>query len=307
MENPMPHDAVIIGGSYAGLSAAMQLVRARRRVLVIDDGRRRNRFAARAHGVLAMDGRPGADIAAEARAQVAAYPTAAFRMAEATAARAIDGGFEITMDDGSVTSGRRLLLAHGVVDDLPDLPGVKERWGRTALHCPYCHGYEIGGGALGVLGAGPMSVHQALMVADWGDVTLFLNGAFTLDESEATKLARRGVNVEPEPVVALEGEAPTLTGARLADGRLVPLKAIFVGPRLRQPGSMAESLGCIVDETPMGHIVRTDEWKQTTVPGVFAAGDTAAMMSNLTLASASGVLAGIALHRSLIDEEIGGF
>ena len=307
MENPMPHDAVIIGGSYAGLSAAMQLVRAQRRVLVIDDGRRRNRFAARAHGVLAMDGRPGADIAAEARAQVAAYPTAAFRMAEATAARAIDGGFEITMDDGSVTSGRRLLLAHGVVDDLPDLPGVKERWGRTALHCPYCHGYEIGGGALGVLGAGPMSVHQALMVADWGDVTLFLNGAFALDEADATKLARRGVTIEPEPVVALEGEAPTLTGARLADGRLVPLKAIFVGPRLRQPGPMAETLGCLIDETPLGHIVRTDEMKQTTVPGVFAAGDTAAMMSNLTLASASGVMAGIGLHRSLIEEEIGGF
>ena len=307
MDNPMPHDAVIIGGSYAGLSAAMQLVRARRRVLVIDDGRRRNRFAARAHGVLAMDGRAGSDIAAEARSQVAAYPTAAFRMAEATAARAIDSGFEITLDDGSTTSGRRLLLAHGVVDDLPDLPGVKERWGRTALHCPYCHGYEIGGGALGVLGAGPMSVHQALMVADWGDVTLFLNGSLSPDQEETTKLARRGVMIEREPVVGLEGEAPTLTGARLADGRLVPLKAIFVGPRLRQPGPMAETLGCIVDETPMGHIVRTDEWKQTSVAGVFAAGDTAAMMSNLTLASASGVLAGVALHRSLIEEEIGGF
>lgn len=305
MDNPMPHDAVIIGGSYAGLSAAMQLVRARRRVLVIDDNRRRNRFAARAHGVLAMDGRPGADIAAEARAQVAAYPTAAFRMAEATEARAIEGGFEITLDDGSRTFGRRLLLAHGVVDDLPDLPGVRERWGHTALHCPYCHGYEIGGGALGVLGSGPMSVHQALMVADWGQVTLFLNGAVTLEAEDATKLARRGVAIEPEPVVKLEGEAPTLTGARLADGRFTPLKAIFVGPRLRQPGPMAQSLGCVVDETPMGHIVRTDDWKQTTAPGVFAAGDTASMMSNLTLASASGVLAGIALHRSLIEEEIG--
>jgi thioredoxin reductase len=152
-----------------------------------------------------------------------------------------------------------------------------------------------------------MSVHQALMVADWGQVTLFLNGALTPDAEETTKLARRGVIIEPEPVVALEGEAPTLTGARLADGRLVPLKAIFVGPRLRQPGPMAETLGCIVDETPMGQIVRTDEMKQTTVPGVFAAGDTAAMMSNLTLASASGVLAGVALHRSLIEEEIGGF
>jgi len=307
MEAPMPHDAVIIGGSYAGLSAAMQLVRARKRVLVIDDGRPRNRFSARAHGVLAMDGRPGSEISADARAQVAAYPTAAFRIGEATAAVAVDGGFEITLDDGGKTSGRRLLLAHGVVDELPDLPGVRERWGRTALHCPYCHGYEIGGGSIGVLGAGPMSVHQALMVADWGDVTLFLNGVVTPDAEEALKLARRGVNVEPTPVVALEGEAPTLTGARLADGRRVPLKAIFVGPRLRQPGRMAEALGCEMEETLAGTIVRTDEWKQTTVPGVFAAGDTARAMSNLTLASADGVMAGVALHRSLIAEQIGGF
>jgi len=140
----MPHDAVVIGGSYAGLSAALQLVRARRRVLVIDDGRPRNRFAARAHGVLSNDGRPGFEIAA------------AFRMAEAVDATRIDGGFSVAFADGSRTMGRRLILAHGVEDVLPDLPGVKERWGRTALHCPWCHGYEVGGGPIGVLGAATM-------------------------------------------------------------------------------------------------------------------------------------------------------
>lgn len=307
MEQSMPHDAVIVGGSYAGLSAAMQLVRARRRVLVIDDGRRRNRLAPRAHGVLALDGRPGEEIAAEARAQVAAYPTATFRKAEATAARITGSGFEVTLDDGSTAVGRRLLLAHGVVDQLPPVDGVAERWGRTALHCPYCHGYEIGGGPVGVIGAGPMSVHQALMVAEWGQVTLFLNDAFVPDAEQAAKLERRGIAVEVTPIARLEGEAPDLSGALLTDGRRVPLKAVFVGPRLRQPGRMAESLGCEMEETMQGVIVRTDAMKQTTTAGVFAAGDTALAMSNLSLASADGVMAGIGLHRSLIEEEIGGF
>jgi len=126
-ENPMPHDAVVIGGSYAGLSAALQLVRARRRVLVIDDARPRNRFAARAHGVLSNDGRPGSEITAAARAQVAAYPTAAFRTAEAVDVERIDGGFSVAFADGTRTMGRRLILTHGVEDVLPDLPGVKER------------------------------------------------------------------------------------------------------------------------------------------------------------------------------------
>lgn len=301
----MPHDAVIIGGSYAGLSAAMQLVRARRRVLVIDDGKPRNRFAARAHGVMANDGRPGAEIAAVARAQVAAYPTAAFRMGEAVEVERTDGGFSVRFADGTRTSGRRLLLAHGVEDILPDLPGLKERWGRTVLHCPYCHGYEIGGGPIGVLAASPMSVHQALLVADWGQTTLFLDGKVEPDEDQSRMLARRGVVVEPSPVVALEGEAPTLAGARLADGRLTPLRAIFTGLQIRQGGSFAERLGCALDETPMGPIVRVDDWKQTTQPGVFAAGDMARAGSNVTLASADGCMAGIALHRSLIEEEAG--
>lgn len=303
MDQTMSHDAVIIGGSYAGLNAAMQLVRARRRVLVIDDNRPRNRFAARAHGVMGRDGVPGSEIAAEARAQVAAYPTAAFRMTEAVDARRTEAGFEVTFADGTRTSGRRVILAHGVQDILPELAGVRERWARTVLHCPYCHGYEIGGGPIGVLGVGPMSVHQALLVGDWGQTTLFLDGRVEPDADQARMLARRGVTVESAPVVALEGEAPTLSGARLADGRLVPLRAIFIGARIRQTGALAESLGCEMDETPIGPIIRTDDWKQTTTPGVYAAGDAARMASNVTLAAADGVLAGIGLHRSLIEEE----
>lgn len=304
MDPTMPHDAIIIGGSYAGLNAAMQLARARRRVLVIDDNRPRNRFAARAHGVMGRDGMPGSEIAAEARAQVAAYPTAAFRRGEVVDARSGACGFEVDLADGSRVAGRRLLLAHGVQDVLPDLPGVQERWGRTVLHCPYCHGYEIGGGPIGVLGAGPMSVHQAIMVAEWGQVVLFLDGKLEPDSDQRRTLEKRGVTVEPTPVTALEGQGSGLDGARLADGRLIPLKAVFVGPRLRLNGGLAQTMGCEIEETPIGEIIRTDDMKQTTVPGVFAAGDAARMMSNVTLAAADGVMAGIGLHRSLIEEDV---
>lgn len=300
---PMPHDAVIIGGSYAGLSAAMQLVRARRRVLVIDDGRPRNRFAARAHGFLANDGRPGAEIAAAARAQVSAYPTAAFRMAEAVDVQRIDGGFSITFADGTRTSGRRLLLSHGVEDVLADIPGVRERWGRTALHCPWCHGYEVGGGPIGVLGQGEHAAQYASVVAEWGQTTLFMDLSTPLSPEDAHRLYRRGVTMEPTPIVSLEGEAPTLTGARLADGRFIPLKAIFVGANVRVASPFAESLGCAMNDTPMGRIIKVDGLQQTTQPGVFAAGDLARAASNITLATSDGMTAGHAIFRSLIDEE----
>lgn len=301
-ENPMPHDAVVIGGSYAGLSAALQLVRARRRVLVIDDNRPRNRFAARAHGVLSNDGRPGAEIAAAARAQVAAYPTAAFRMAEAVDVSRIDGGFSVSFADGTKTLGRRLILAHGVEDVLPDIPGVKERWGRTALHCPWCHGYEIGGGPIGVLGRGDHAVAYATIVAEWGQVVLFMDPA-GLSQDDARVLARRGVTIEPTPIERLEGEAPTLTGARLTDGRFISLKAIFVGSSVRQSSGFAESLGCEMTDSPMGRIVKVDPQQQTSQPGVFAAGDLARPAGNITLATTDGMLAAHGAFRSLIEEE----
>ncbi|MFZ4164909.1 NAD(P)/FAD-dependent oxidoreductase [Brevundimonas sp. NPDC058933] len=301
-ENPMPHDAVVIGGSYAGLSAALQLVRARRRVLVIDDNRPRNRFAARAHGVLSHDGRPGAEIAAAARAQVAAYPTAAFRMAEAVDVSRIDGGFSVAFADGTKTLGRRLILAHGVEDVLPEIPGVKERWGRTALHCPWCHGYEIGGGPIGVLGRGDHAVAYATIVAEWGQVFLFMDPA-GLSQDDARVLARRGVTIEPTPIERLEGEAPTLTGARLTDGRFIPLKAIFVGASVRQSSGFAESLGCEMTDSPVGRIVKVDAQQQTSQPGVFAAGDLARPASNITLATTDGMLAAHGAFRSLIEEE----
>ncbi len=161
----MPFDVVIVGGSFAGLSAALPLVRARRRVAIIDAGRPGNRFADHSHGVFALDGRPGSEILAVGRQQVAAYPTATLIAGEALSAGVHDGAFVVATSDGQSVVGKRLLLAMRVVDLLPDVPGLSERWGKTIAACPYCHGYEVGGGSIGVLGTGAVSVHQASLIA----------------------------------------------------------------------------------------------------------------------------------------------
>src|SRR5690606_30275599 len=160
-ENTMNIDVIVAGGSYAGMSAALQVARARRQVLVIDAGVRRNRFADAAHGLLGHDGRPPADIAADARTQLLAYPNVRWIDARATRAEPAGDGFRITTDGGETQEGRRLVLAMGVTDTLPDIPGLAERWGRHVFHCPYCHGYELDNGQLGVLATGEMAIHQA--------------------------------------------------------------------------------------------------------------------------------------------------
>lgn len=295
-----PYDAVVVGGSWAGLAAALQLARARRRVLVVDAGRPRNRVARAAHGFLGQDGRAPADVVATGRAEVLAYPTAALVAGEVTHAVAEGGVFRLALASGATAVGRRLVLATGIVDELPDLPGLGERWGTTVLHCPYCHGYEVADRRLGVLAPTPLHVHAALLLPDWSaDVTLFTGGAFLLDGAQRDALAARGVRVEERPVVALVGDAPALAGVRLADGAVVPLDALFTGGRSRMASPLAEQLGCTLDEGPTGVVIRTDAQQATTVPGVYAAGDVARSPGNATLAVASGMTAGIAAHQSL--------
>lgn len=300
----MLHDAIIVGGSFAGLAAALQLARARRNVLVIDAGLPRNRFASESHGVLGHDGKPGSQLLAEARQQLLAYPTAKVFSGRVSRVQAGEAGFVVEAEDGlRWFTGRRLLLATGVADVLPEIPGLRERWGQTVVHCPYCHGYEIGGGSVGVLGTGPMSVHQAQMFADWGDVTLFTQGVVEVSPEEQVLLAARKVRVEPSPIAGLLGTAPALEGALLQDGRRVAIKALLVGTQVRMASPLAEALGCAFDDSPFGPIVRIDAWGMTSVDGVYAAGDMARVPHSITFATASGVAAGIRLHSSLITED----
>jgi thioredoxin reductase len=171
-------DVIIIGGSYAGLSAALQLARAYRKILVIDGGKKRNRFATTSHGFLGQDGRTPEAIAADARAQLLAYDTVQWLDGFVETAEKNADGFAVRLADRNSLLAKRLILAIGVTDTLPDIPGLQERWGKAVFHCPYCHGYELGRGEIGVLAVSEGSLHHAMMLPDWGNTTLFLNNAF---------------------------------------------------------------------------------------------------------------------------------
>ncbi|MBP7338179.1 NAD(P)/FAD-dependent oxidoreductase [Niveispirillum sp.] len=296
----MLYDVIIIGGGFAGLAAALPLVRARRQVLLIDAGQPRNRFAAHSHGFLGQDGVPPAEIRARGLAELSAYPTFTLREALVDAVTGALDDFCATLADGSRHRGRRLILAMGVRDELPPVPGLRERWGTGALHCPYCHGYEVAGQPLGVLATMPGADMKALLVADWGPVTLFTQDAFLPEPETAHKLAARGVVVEASPIVELLGAAPALSAVRLADGRVLPLAALFVGSRTHPASPIALDLGCAMEEGFSGSHLRVDTWKATSVPGVFAAGDASMPMHGAALSVASGALAAVGAHRSLL-------
>ena len=295
----MQCDVAVIGGSFAGLAAALQVARTRRPVVVIDAGAPRNRFAGEAHGFLAQDGRAPGAILADARTQLLRSPSARILNASARRVEKTGRGFLVQTDGGQVEA-RRLVLATGVTDTLPDLPGLAERWGKTVIHCPYCHGFEVAGRRLGVLASHPMSMHQAQLVADWGPVTLFTNGAFVPGREDAAHLAALGIAVEEKPVAGLQGTAPALTGAVLADGSVTPLDALFVASRVSPAGTLVGDLGCALTEGPLGPSVTVDAFQQTSVSGVFAGGDLTRMMHSVSLAVADGALAGVGAHRSLV-------
>lgn len=296
----MVHDAIIIGGSFAGLSAATYLARARRNVCIIDTGAPRNRFADHSHGFLTQDGSNPQAILSTARRQVEAYPSVRFVEAKATGASASGENFMVKLESGDSLEGRRLVLAFGVLDELPTIPGLAERWGNSVIHCPYCHGYEFSDKRLGVLLTSPLSLHQAMLVAEWGPVTLYLNGQPAPTGNETAELEKRGIKVEASPVAALHGSGKDLSTIELADGRQLPIDALYVGPRMRLGSDIAEKLGCAMDETQAGSFIRTDAMKETTVPGVYAAGDIARGAHTVTWACADGVMAGVAAHRSLV-------
>lgn len=296
------YHVVVVGGSWAGLAAAIQLGRARRRVLVVDAGKPRNRFARSSHGFLGQDGRSPADILNTFREQVLAYPSVRIRTGEASdARRSGDGEFVVELASGESLGAQRLVLATGIVDELPAIPGMVERWGVSVLHCPYCHGYEVADGRLGVLATNEMAVHQAMLLPDWSrNVTLFTNGTLELNPDQQATLAARGVQVETREVESLEGTAPELAGVRLRDGTVVELDALFTASRTHIASPLAERLGCDFGEGPFGPIVWTDARKETSVPGVFCAGDAARAPHSATWAAADGATAGVSAHQSLV-------
>ncbi len=291
----MLHDVIVVGGSYSGMAAALQLVRARKKVLVIDAGTRRNRFAHEAHGFLTQDGSDPAAIAAAGRKQLEAYPTLSWQDGTAISASGHADAFTIETSDGARHEGRRILIATGVSDTLPQIPGLSERWGKHVFHCPYCHGYELNRGDVGVIATSPLSQHQAELLTEWGRTTFFLNGAFEPSAEEYAHLSRRGLAIETIAIERIEGGADV----RLADGRLLPFAGLFTAPHCTPSTPLAETLGCELETTPFGTQIKTD-MKQTSVPGAFACGDVAHVPHSISLAVADGALAGAMVHRSLV-------
>ncbi|MCZ7484344.1 NAD(P)/FAD-dependent oxidoreductase [Rhizobium rhizogenes] len=295
----MKFDVIVIGGSYAGLSAALQLGRARKNVLVVDAGKRRNRFASHSHGFLGQDGKAPGEIVAEARRQIERYQTIAWAEGSVTGAEGSFGDFAIEIDGHRRENAARLILAMGVTDQLPDIAGLKERWGSSVFHCPYCHGYELDQGKIGVIAASPMAIHHALMLPDWGETTFFTNGMFVPDEDQAALLSARGVRVEKDRIAEIAGHADVV----LADGRSIALAGLFTQPKLRITSDWIGKLGCSVEEGPMGWSIVTDAMKQTTVRGVFACGDVARPAGSVALAVGDGAMTGAAAHQSILFPE----
>lgn len=299
----MGADVIIVGGSFAGFSAAMQLARGQREVIVIDAGEPRNRFADASHGFFCLDGLSPGEIRRRAAEQLSNYSTARVIGGRASSTSQEGDGFSVTLETGETYTAAKLILATGLRDELPKTPGVAERWGKTVIHCPYCHGFELRNRKLGVMATGPLSTHQAAIIPDWGPTTYFTQGEFMPDDEQAALLASRGVAIENSAIVEILGQAPSITGVRLADGRIVELEGLYIGPKARMASTLAEQLGCELEEGPMGPAVKVDDFKRTSVAGVFAAGDISNKMHNATFASASGVMAGIAAHRALMFGE----
>jgi thioredoxin reductase len=289
------HDVIVIGGSYAGVSAALPLVHARRRVAVVDAGLRRNRFASHSHGFLGRDGHSPAAIVDEARAQLLAYPTATWVSGSATQATQTPSGFLVTVNGASLQAPR-LVLATGVIDQLPSIEGLRERWGRSVFHCPYCHGYELNQGRIGVLANSELAMHQTLLLAEWGTVTLLLNGSFEPDSEQQQQLRQRGVSWETTLIERVVDTASVV----LTDGRTLPFDGLFTIPHTRLASDLPQQLGCALEEGPSGVCLRVNNLMETSVAGVFACGDAARLFGNVAMAVGDGAFAGTSVHRSLI-------
>ncbi|GES24488.1 methyltransferase [Acrocarpospora pleiomorpha] len=298
-------DVAVIGGGAAGLSAAVVLGRARRSVVVIDAGAPRNAPASGVHGFLSLDGISPAELIETGRKEVEHYGGLVVH-GEAQSARRTADGFEVVFDESRVVSARRLLVTTGLVDELPDIRGVRQRWGRDVVHCPYCHGWEIRDQAVGVLGTGAAAMHQTLLFRQLtSDLVLFTHTAPALTEEQAEQLAASGVRVVTGLVDSVEVADDRITGVRLSDGTFVARQAVVVAPQFVASSQVLATLGLHATPHPSGHgvFVAADPTGLTEVPGVWVAGNVTNLMAQVVTAAAEGVSAAAAINADLITED----
>lgn len=299
-------DVVIIGGGAAGLSAALVLTRARRRVAVIDAGRPRNAPAAHMHGFLGSDGLPPADLLAAGRREVTGYgghlvDGTATDIRQVPACDADTGPlFAVSLADGTVLHARRVLVTTGLRDVVPDLPGVRERWGKDLLHCPYCHGYEVRDQPLGVLGGTPEALTHAHIVRQWSDDVVYFTDGQDLTADQRQQLVARAIGIVDEPLVRLVVTDDRLTGVEVATGQVVRRTVVFVRPTFVANDTLLTGLGCA---TGPGGWVTTDPTGRTSVPGVWAAGNAVNPRAQVITAAGEGSAAAIAINNDLVDDD----
>ncbi|MDQ4091734.1 MAG: NAD(P)/FAD-dependent oxidoreductase [Actinomycetota bacterium] len=293
------YDVVVIGGGPAGLNGALMLARARRSVLVIDAGEPRNAPAAGVHGFLTREGVNPAELTRIGRDEVRGYGGRVID-GRVVATAEHDDGFTVTLDDGGVIAARRLLVTTGLVDELPDIPGIRERWGKDVLHCPYCHGWEVRDRAVAVLATGPTAMHQTLLFRQWtADVTLLLNTQPPPDETEMEQLEALEIKVVAGEVQALEA-----AGARLANGEVIPLDALVVGPRFNARSDVLAGLGLVPTPHPFGEYIAADPNGLTEIPGVYVAGNVSDLKAQVLASAAAGAAAAVAINADLITEDV---
>ncbi|HEV2814781.1 MAG TPA: NAD(P)/FAD-dependent oxidoreductase [Solirubrobacteraceae bacterium] len=301
-------DCIVVGAGAAGLSAALVLGRARRRTLVVDAGRQSNLAAHGIGGLLGQDTRPPADLYADGRQELAAYPTVELRPGEVVAGESAGATFVLELSDGSRERTRRVLLATGMEYRFPELPGIAERWGGSVFHCPFCHGWEVRDRALGVLDSGASGAHRALLLRSWSDdVALLADGPAGLEPDEEERLRAAGVAIDERPVAGLHGADGALDRVAFADGSERPLQGLLVPVTLHQRSALAGQLGAAVSEPGpvVADAVAVDAKSATTVPGVFAAGDLTSTMPSVANAVATGHTAAAMVVQSLVAEGAG--
>lgn len=303
------YDAVIVGAAVAGLSAALILGRSRRRVLVLDGGAPRNAPAAGAHNYFTRDGVPPLELLAIGREQLAPYQSVEVRAVGATEVSGTDGSFRVRLEGGDEVLARKLVLATGVVDELPERPGFADLWGRGVYHCPYCHGWEVRDRPLAVLNSTEMAVTHVTLIRNWSrDLMLLTDGPAKLSEDERWTLGALGVPVIEKRIARLEGRDDGQEGlARIhfEDGSTLVREGLFMMPPQRQRSDFAAALGCEVGPMgPLPEVVTADPMSmQTTVPGVFVAGDAGPTLQSIVMAAASGTSAGAFINHALGAED----
>jgi len=295
------NDVIIIGGSFAGLAAALQLGRARRKVTVLDTGLPRNRFAGHSHGLLGHDHKPPLDILAEARKQLARYPAIKLVNARADGITGAIDDFSVLTGDGETLKARRLILSYGVADQMPNVPGFAESWGTSIVPCPYCDGFEVADRHWGVVWSGPQSHNQVRLFLDWTDtLTVFADGHDIPPDIRAD-LALRKVRVVDGRIIEIAHQKGHISTVNLDTHRNLAVDVLFAQPRNKPSASLHASLGLATVDTPTGIVLKVDERRQTSMPGIYAAGDLATpFLPSVTQASSQGAMAGIFAQQSML-------